>query len=159
MEREISLFFHFIGFGLFVSLNVMGFILNSQYKKAPDLQAKGAILRIARPIGLLSPVAVLIMLITGIGNMHSLGYGPLDVGWLSAKLVIFVIAVILGAIGGAKMRKRGGLVASMISGSAPADAPRELEKLDKQISLTHIILPILLMCILALAIYGRLGVQ
>jgi uncharacterized membrane protein len=159
MEREFSLFFHFIGFGLFVSLNVMGFILNAQYKKAPDLKAKGAILKIARPVGLLSPVAVLIMIITGIGNMHSLGYGPLDMGWLSAKLVIFLVAVILGAMGGIKMKKRGTLVGSMISGGAPADAQKELEKLDKQITLIHSILPILLMCILALAIYGRLGGQ
>ena len=69
------------------------------------------------------------------------------------------MAVALGATGGAKMRKRGKLVGSMISGSAPADAPKELAKLDTQISLIHIILPILLMCILALAIYGRLGGQ
>jgi H+/gluconate symporter-like permease len=73
--------------------------------------------------------------------------------------VIFAVAVILGAMLGAKMSKRGKLVGSMISGSAPADAPKELEKSDKQISLISMILPILLMCILALAIYGRLGGQ
>jgi hypothetical protein len=47
----------------------------------------------------------------------------------------------------------------MISGSAPADGQKQLETLDKQITLIHTILPILLMCILALAIYGRLGGQ
>lgn len=159
MAREFTLLFHFIGFGLFVSLTVMGFILNSHYKKAPDLQAKAAILRIGRPIGILSPIAVLLMLITGIGNMHALGLGLLDMGWLSAKLVIFLFAAILGGIGGGKMRRRGKLVGSMISGAAPADAPKELEKLDKQISLIHMILPVLLLCILYLSIYGRLGGQ
>ena len=159
MEREFSLFFHFIGFGLFVSLNVMGFYFNRAYKKAPDLQQKAAVLKLARPIGLLSPVAILLMIITGIGNMHSLGYGPLDFGWLSAKLVIFVVAIIFGATGGAKMMKRGKLVGSMLSGSAPADAQKQLDSLDKQITLIHTVLPVLLMCILALAIYGRLGGQ
>ena len=99
------------------------------------------------------------VLITGIGNMHALGLGLLDMGWLSAKLVIFLFAAILGGIGGGKMRRRGKLVGSMISGAAPADAPKELEKLDKQISLIHMILPVLLLCILYLSIYGRLGGQ
>ena len=159
MVRELTLFCHFIGFGLVMTLNVAGFILHRQYKKAPDLQQKSVILRAARPIGLLSPFVILLMLVTGIGNMHALGLGLLDAGWLSAKIIFFTLMAISGTLLGLKARKRGNLVASMLGGTAPAGAEQELAGIDKQISLSYVVLPLLTMIVLALSIYGRLGGQ
>jgi len=157
--RELFLFFHFIGFGLIVTLNVAGIILNRHYKKAPDLQQKGVILRAARTLGLLSPVAILIMLVTGIGNMHSLAFGILTVGWLTAKIILFAILATSGVLFGIKARKRGALVKSMVSGNAPSNADELLAEYDKQISLSYIVMPLLTIMILCLSIYGRLGGQ
>ena len=159
MVREITLFFHFIGFGLIVTLNVAGFILNRQYKRAPDFQQKAVILRAARPIGLMSPFAILLMLLTGIGNMHALGLGILDAGWLSAKIIFFAIAAIGGTMMGLKSKQRGKLVQAIASGTAPADSAKVLEGLDRQISLSHAVLALLTVIILALSIYGRIGGQ
>jgi hypothetical protein len=157
--REINLLIHFLGFGLLVTINVAGFILNRQYKKAPDLQTKATILRVLRPIGLISPVAILIMLITGIGNMHFLGLGVLDMGWLTAKIIFFAIAAISGVLMGIVARKRGKLVGEMAAGRAPAEAEQALQSYDRQISLAYVVFPILLIIILWLSIYGRLGGQ
>ncbi len=159
VELQFTLLFHFIGFGLLVTLNVAGFILNMQYKKAPDFQTKAIIVRAIRPLGLLSPVAVLIMLITGIGNMHSLGLGVLDVGWLTAKIIFFAIAVISGILFGIVAKKRGTLVNQIAAGKGDANAEAQLKGYDKQIDLFHVVMPILLITILWLSIYGRLGGQ
>ena len=159
MGREINLLIHFLGFGLLVTINVAGIVLNSQYKRAPDLQTKATILRALRPIGLLSPLAILIMLVTGIGNMHFLGLGLLDMGWLTAKVIFFSIAAISGILLGVVSRKRGKLVGEMAAGKPPANANEMLASYDKQISLSSIVMPLLLVIILWLSIYGRLGGQ
>lgn len=160
MARVLTLFFHFIGFGLLLTTTVAGNILNRQYKKATELQSKATILRSLKPIGLLSPIALLIMLITGIGNMQLLGYTVLDLpGWLAYKIILFVIAAISGILFSIKSRKRSGLVNDMVSGKAPSDAPEKLKTYDKQISLFYLVLAILLIMILLLSINGRLGVQ
>ncbi len=159
MEREISLFLHFIGFGLFVTVNVAGFILNRQYKKAPDIQTRAVIVRASRPVGLLSPVASLLMLLTGIANMRNLGYGILDVGWLTAKIIFFAIAVISGIIFGMQAAKRGKLIHAMAAGNSPQNASDLLAGYDRQITLSYLVMPILLLIILSLSIYGRLGGQ
>ena len=171
--REITLLIHFIGFGIIATLNIAGIILNNQYKKAPDLQAKGAILRAMKPIGMLSPAAIIIMLVTGIGNMQMIGIrfvgttvdgtyepGILDIGWLTGKVILFILVATTGVMHGIKSRKRGALVGSMIQGKAPANAEELLRQYDKQINLNYIIFPIVVTAILFLAIYGRLnGVQ
>ena len=157
--REITLILHFLGLGLLVSASVAGILLNRQYKKAEDLRTKALLLRAAKPIGLLSPVGMVIMLITGIGNMHALGVGILTLGWLSAKLVIFAIAVIGGVMMGIVARKRGALVASMAAGGAGPDAEKKLSSYDSAIMMGYIILPLLLIAILYLSVYGRLGGQ
>ncbi len=72
MARELTLLFHFIGFGLLVAIQVAGFILDSHYRKATDLQTKATLLRALKPIGLLSPIAIVLQLVTGIGNMHGI---------------------------------------------------------------------------------------
>ena len=160
MARVLTLFFHFIGFGLLLTTTVAGYILNGQYKKAPDLPSKATILRTLKPIGLLSPIALLIMLITGIGNMQLLGYTVLDLpGWLAYKIILFVIAAISGVLFAVKSRKRAGLVIEMVSGKAPSDASDRLKAYDKQIGLFYLVLALLMIMILLLSINGRLGIQ
>lgn len=159
MERFVILILHFLGFGLLVTVNVAGFILNRQYKKAPDLQSKAVLLRAMKPVGLLSPIAVLIMLITGIGNMHALGLGVLDLGWLTAKIMFFAITVISGILLGIKSGKRGKLVQQMANGQAPQNASDLLAGYDRQVSLSYIVMPLLILIILALSVYGKLGGQ
>ena len=138
---------------------VAGFILDRQYRKAPDLGAKAVILRSAKPIGLLSPFAILIMLVTGIGNMHALAFGLLTAGWLTAKIIFFAIASISGILFGIIGRKRGALVGLMAANKGPVNSEATLKGYDNQMLLFYIVMPVLLLLILCLSIYGRLGGQ
>ena len=160
MEHIFTLFFHFIGIGLLVTTIVAGYLLNGQYRKAGDYQKKAIILRAMRPIGLLSPVASLLLLVTGIGNMHSLGFSALDLpGWLAYKIVFYAIALLSGILFSVKSRKRAKLVGQIEAGKAPADAENTLRSIDQQISLFYPVLSILFTIIVLLSITGRLGAQ
>ena len=159
MEREFSLLFHLLGFGTLVTLAIAGNILESKYKKAPDLQTKAVLLGALKSIGILSPIAILVQLLTGLGNMHALAISFSDFHWLQIKLVLFVIAAILGGLMGVQAKKRGVLVMQMLQGKAPADAAKTLEGMDKVVGMLGMILPVLLLAILCLSIYGRLGGQ
>jgi len=157
--REINLVFHFIGFGLFVTILIAAFIVERQYRKAPDLLAKATLLGVTRSIGLLSPFAVLLMLLTGIGNMHFLGIGLFDFGWLTAKVIFFAIAAVNGVLYGIRGRKRGALIMRLAKGEAPADAEATIKDYDKQQWAFYVVNAILLLLIVSLSVYGRLGGQ
>lgn len=157
MVSQITLLFHLIGFGVLLTVSLAGIILNSRYKKAPDLQAKLVLLRALRPIGLLSPIGMAIMLITGIGNMHSIGAGVLEYGWLTGKIFLFAIAVISGILFGITSRKRTQLVEAIGRNEAPSGSDQLLKSYDAQIGLFYIVLPLLLLVILWLSVYGRFG--
>ena len=157
--REINLVIHFLGFGLFVTVLVSAFIVERQYRKATDIHAKATLLRVMRSIGLISPFAMLVMLLTGIGNMHALGIGLFDFGWLTAKVIFFAIAAVNGVLYGIRGRKRGELVTRMAKGDAPADADATIKDYDKQQWIFYIVNVILLLLIVSLSVYGRLGGQ
>jgi uncharacterized membrane protein len=152
---------HFLGFGLLFSTLVAGWMLHGQYKKATDFSTKAMVLRLLRPIGLLSPVGILLMLLTGIGNMHVRGLGLFTESWLSAKIVVFVIAMINGLVFGARARKRARLISQMADGSAPHGTDGTINILDKQMRLFYIIQFVLLLIILTLSIVkpGRYGMS
>ncbi len=156
---QITLLLHFIGMGLFVAIQVAGMVVGKQYKKAQNLQEKATLLKVMRPIGLLSPIAVLLMIISGVGNMHTFQITLADFGWLQLKIVVFAIAAIIGIFIGIISKKRGMLVGMMLQGKAPADAEKTLRKYDGQVALFTMITPILLLVILCLSVYGRLGGQ
>jgi uncharacterized membrane protein SirB2 len=159
MERQIFLFFHFMGMGLFVTVQTAGLILEMQYRKAPTLEAKAVLLRALKPVGLLSPLAVVITLVTGIGNMVELGLGVFSLGWLTAKIIFFAIAVISGLLFSVKARRRGALVRTMVKGEAPATADGLIRDFDRQVGLFYLVSVLLLIVIVGLAVYGRTGGQ
>ncbi len=156
---QITLLFHFIGMGLLVAVQVAGFVVGKQYKKAQNLQTKATLLKVMRPIGLLSPIAVVIMIVSGIGNMHTFQIALADFSWLQIKIVIFAIAAILGIVMGIISKKRSSLVDVMLQGKVPPEAEANLKKYDGLMQVFSIITPILLLAILCLSVYGRLGGQ
>jgi hypothetical protein len=159
VAQELVLLFHLIGFGLLATTSVAGIILHLQYRKATDLAARAVLLRAMRPIGLLSPIAVLLMLVTGIGNMHAIGAGLLSLGWLTAKIIFFAIAGISGLLFSIKSKQRSALVQKMIAGNAPPYAEEMVAALDRQIMLFYLVMPLLIIIILYLSVIGRLGAQ
>ena len=147
---KFSFFFHLIGFGLLLTTLVAGILLELQYRRATDGQTKLTILRSLRRIGLLSPIAMLVMLITGIGNMNATNKGLFTDGWLTAKIMFFALAVISGVLFGIKTRKRA---AAQESSGSTEDSPVHLREFNKQISLFYLVLALLLMIILYLSVW------
>ncbi|MFI5251182.1 MAG: hypothetical protein ACHQQQ_02015 [Bacteroidota bacterium] len=156
-EHEITVFFHFIGMGLLVTMIVAGFLLERKYRSLPTLQEKGLLLSVMKQIGLLSPLAILLLLVTGIGNMHSLAIGIFTFGWLTAKIIFFAIAATNGIMFSVVARKRGTLVGKMLKNEAPPNAELQLKNYNKQVTMFHIVIDLLFIIILALAVYGRHG--
>jgi uncharacterized membrane protein len=136
-----------------------GFVLERHYRKAADIQAKATLLGIGRTMGLMGPIAIAVMLLTGITNMYFLGMGLFDFGWLTAKVIFFAIAAVNGLMFGGRSRKRGMLVMQMVKGETPADAETKIREIDRQQNLFFIVNGILLLLIVTLSVYGRLGEQ
>jgi uncharacterized membrane protein SirB2 len=152
VAQKLILFFHLIGFGLFVAAQIGGFLLEMRYRKATEMSTKALILGLLRPFGLLGPVATLIMLVSGIGNMVMLNLGVLSEGWLTAKILFFALATVAGLVFGMKSRARGALIRAMAKGESPADAESTLKGLERQVSLSYIVTPLLLVIILLLTL-------
>lgn len=157
--REISLVLHFLGLGLFAAILIAGFIIETQYRRASDLQAKATLLGVVRPIGLLSPIAVLLMLLTGITNMYVRDVGLFDSGWLTAKIIFFAIVATNGAIYGIRSRKRAVLIQHIVKAEAASDAESKIKEYDKQQLLFYVVNAILLLIIVSLSVFGRIGGQ
>ncbi|HLX13022.1 MAG TPA: hypothetical protein VKS81_09435 [Bacteroidota bacterium] len=153
-EFQISIFFHFLGLGLFFTTLAGGIMLEAQYRRARDIQQRLTIISSLKSIGILSPVAVLIMLASGISNMISRGYGVLTVGWLTAKIILFAIMAISGILFAVKSRKRSKIVHDTATGNAPADAAEQLKSLNGQVSLFYLVMFVLIVLIIGLSVYG-----
>ncbi len=151
--NSLLIFFHFIGFGLIMTLLVTGWLLHKQYRSAPDFKTKSVILASARSVGLMSPVAILVLLITGIGNMEIRGLGFSDERWLSIKIVLFAIAATNGILFGIRSKKRGMLVAQLAQGTAEPGAESKLAGMDKAALVFYSIQTILLTAILILSVW------
>jgi uncharacterized membrane protein len=149
-----SLLVHFVGLGMIFTTLFAGWILTSQYRRSKEWGVKIAHLKSLRAIGLLSPIGVLIMLISGIGNM-TLGPHPYTLfsdAWLSMKLVLFVFLVVAGVVAGIRSGRRTKLVHQVAQGTAPDKAEEPIRALDRQLRWFYILEAILLLGILALSI-------
>jgi hypothetical protein len=151
---HFSMLIHFIGLGMIFTAIFAGWILTGQYKRTKEWTGKALHLKSLRAIGLLSPIAVLVMLLSGIGNMM-LGpyqYSLFSNGWLSTKLVFFVILAGTGIFFGIKGSKRTKLVQKIVAGTAPEGTEKEIRSLDRQQRWFYVLQVILLLIILTLSI-------
>jgi uncharacterized membrane protein SirB2 len=149
---QILLVIHLLGFATLFSATVGGWILHAHYRNAGDYQSKALLLKSLRPFGILSPVAVLVMVASGIGNMVYFGLGPFSEGWLSAKLVVVFIIVVNGIIFGTRSVRRGKLVAELAEGGASEHTRTGINALDKQLSGFYAAQLMLLLIVLVLSV-------
>lgn len=153
VPREWYMFFHFLGFGLVMTLLISGWLLHKQYMAASDFKTKSVILTSARMVGLLSPATIVLLLLTGVLNMIIRDLGFTTETWLTVKIVLFLIAAVNGVIFGIRSKKRGMLVAQMAKGEAPAGAEKILAGMDRYSLMYLVLQTILITAILVLAIW------
>lgn len=149
MYYSISIFIHYLGIGVLITSILGGFIIHNSYRKSSNINDQLVILKILRPIGLLGPIGLGIMLISGIGNLIFLGFASQDVisqRWLMEKLFMFFLVLIIGLYSGIRSKKRAKLIEQIISGNE--NAKIEKQKFDKTSNTFLIIQTILLLAIL-----------
>ena len=156
---HVSLLIHFVGVGMIFTTIFAGWILNNQYKRAGEWSAKAQYLKSLRAVGLLSPLGVLVLLLSGIGNMTlgPLQYTLFSDSWLSMKLVFFLLLAAAGVFFGIKSSRRTRLVIKIAEDPSPAAVEEKIHALDEQQRWFSIIQTVLLLMILILSIVKPLG--
>ena len=150
---QFSLLFHIIGIGTIFATLIGGWIVDRRYRKAAGWESKALILGILRPIGLLSPISVVILLVSGITNMHFLGLGIFSAAWLTLKLVFFALILISGIVFGIRGARRSKVVTQLAAGGQPEDAGKILASLDRQQRMFFLVQALLLLIIISLSLF------
>lgn len=150
---QFSMLFHYIGIGLIFAALLGGWILNTVYDNAGNYHAKLIILKSLRRIGLISPAAILVLLVTGGANMYYTSYSFSNAPWLTTKVIVFLIAATLGSVFGARGAKRAVLVSSLADGNAVEGAAVQLQTIDRQQRLFYMFQSIMILAILILSVF------
>jgi len=130
-----------------------GPILERKFKKAETLDAKVTLLRVMKSVGLLSPLAVLLLIATGIGNMYFTGVGPFTAGWLTAKIIFVAIIIVNGAMMGTRARSRAQLLERLARGESVPDALPQMQRYNKQQTMFYLTQWFLVLIILVLSVF------
>jgi uncharacterized membrane protein len=156
---SINFLFHLVGFGLIFTSLLGGWMVERRFRSEQDWNQKLFIGKISRRFGILSPIASLIMLLTGIINIFNLYNGNISLwyseGWLIAKIILFAFLLINGAIfGPILIRRRTKLVQSIAEKNPSKDAETHYNILSKSITTFYLVQFLLLIIILCLSIAG-----
>ncbi len=154
-----TLLVHFIGIGLLFTALLGSWIVGGQYRSAPDWQTKALYLKTLRRIGLMSPVGIVIMLLSGIGNM-TLGphkYTLFSDGWLSAKLALFLVAIIIGVLSSVQAMRRSKTVSRLAAGQTENVDEHALRSVETQLRISSSLQFLLILAIIMLSIVRPLG--
>lgn len=159
MTVSISFLLHLLAFGVLTTTVLSGFILDRKFRKETDHKLRLTIAGISKAFGLLSPVAALLLLFSGIGNIHNRFIGPemrwYSEGWLVAKIILYTLMVLNGMVYGPRLtRGRLKLLNSMAEQSAPANADAALRSFNRQITLFYFVQTLLLLLVVYLSVFG-----
>ncbi len=159
MRGSINFLFHIIGFGLVFTALLGGWIIERRTRAEKDWNQKLYIGNIGRRFGLLSPIASVVMLLTGIVNIFNLFDGNINLwyteGWLVAKIILFAFLLINGAIfGPILVRRRKKLMQGITEKTTMEDAEITFNILSKSITTFYLVQFLLLIIILFLSVIG-----
>jgi uncharacterized membrane protein len=159
MQGSINFLFHLIGFGLLFTALTGGWILERRIRTEKDWLQKLFLVKINRRFGLLSPIASILLLLTGITNIFNLYNGNTHLwyaeGWLIAKIILFAFLLVNGAVfGPILIRRRTKLMQAVAEKTAAEDAETTIKIMNKSISTFYLVQFLLLMIILYLSIAG-----
>jgi hypothetical protein len=159
MRGSINFLFHIIGFGLVFTALLGGWIIERRIRAEKDWNQKLYIGKINRRFGLLSPIASVIMLLTGIVNIFNFYNGDISLwyteGWLMAKIIIFAFLLINGAVfGPILIRRRTKLIQGITEKAPLEDAEGTIKILSKSITTFYLVQFLLLIIILFLSVFG-----
>lgn len=150
---------HLLGFGLLVASIAGGFLLDRTIRKETDVKLRLFAGHISRKLGLLSPFAALILLITGIANIQNMFVNSskswYEEGWLVAKVILYGVMLLNGTLYGPKLsRARMRFLESLSKDPGVAGTGDPLKSHNRQITLFYIVQTLLLLLILIVSVTG-----
>lgn len=151
-KLEIALFFHLLGALLFVSGIVVAGVAFEAARRREQPAEIALLLGLTRVGVLLVVVGALDVLGFGLWlvDIERVGY---DAGWIQAALGLYVIAVVLGGVGGQRPKQARRLAAQLATGGEPA-TPQLRALLNDRLSLaTNYLAALTLLAILALMVF------
>ena len=159
MRVSIAFVLHLLSVGILTTTLLAGFILDRKLRKEPDLRLKIYTAGILRNIGLLSPVAAILLLVTGIANIHNRFLGSTSAwyteGWLAAKIILYVVMVFNGMFyGPGLMRSRLKIIRSLAEQTVPMNADTLIRSSNKQITLFYAVQILAFLFIVYLSVFG-----
>jgi hypothetical protein len=159
MRPSYTFVLHLLSFGVLVTSLLAGFILDRRLRSEKNIDLKIYVGAIARIIGLLSPLAALLLLLSGIGNIYNRYAGStmswFQEGWLVAKIMFFALMLLNGVVYGPKLsRSRMNLLKSIRDQAAPPEAEKLLASVNRQLTLFYLVQTVLLLVILYLSVFG-----
>lgn len=149
---------HILAFGFSSAALISFFILNKKMNGEPDWDRKlyiGGIMRLFASFG---PYVVVVLLLTGVGNMMNRyglgGVWPRET-WLEVKIVLFIILSINAIYIAPRINaKRAMLIKSAIDNKRPENFEQLLSRQNKTISLFLYLQATLLLSIVVLSAFG-----
>ena len=129
---HVALFGHIVGVLLFVSGIVLAGVPSEIARRRDDPVEIAIILGLARAGVPLVGAGTLILLGCGLWLVH-LGSWGIGTGWVLGALVLFVVATVLGAVGGQRPKAARLRAAGLAAEHAPLD-PELRELLDDRVS-------------------------
>lgn len=124
---RIYLLIHLLGYGLLISVLVSTPILERYLRRAERYEDALYLANIVSKIGLLSPIAAVILVVSGVLMMNIFGYTLFSHGWLTGKLLIFLVMVVTGAYSAMSIgRERRHIYHDLIDGKDNPKLPGEL---------------------------------
>ncbi|MEX1140484.1 MAG: hypothetical protein WEB33_05380 [Bacteroidota bacterium] len=159
MSGSFVFLLHLVGFSLVSALVIAGWILNSRFVNEKDLTLKLYVGGLSRVFSFISPLAALLLLVSGIGNIYNLYYGTTvawyEQGWLVIKVVLFGVMLVNGLIFGPIMsKKRMKVVQEMTEVGANDDNTKILDSLNSQMRWFFLVQSVLLLGILFFSAFG-----
>lgn len=159
MTGSYAFFLHIVGVGL-VCTSVLGrWTLERRFRKEDDVKLRLHTTSLIRSIGLLSPSAVVLLILTGVANIINVFAGTsaawYSQPWLVTKLVLFAILVVNGMLPGPLLiKKRERLLPADTEDAPSGDWQIQVSHLNKQISWYYLVQSLLILSIIYLSAFG-----
>jgi uncharacterized membrane protein SirB2 len=109
-------------------------IVESMFRSAHDAASALMVYKVILKIGLLTPIAAGILLLSGTATIITVQYSVFNEKWLLLKLAFFIIMNLLGFLQGKSYRIRGRLVESLALGNAPETAATAVGMLTRKLA-------------------------
>jgi hypothetical protein len=151
--------FHLIAFGFVSATLIPGLVLNRKLVAEKDFSRKIQIGGIMKVFGAFALFNVILLLLTGIGNIYNWYSGTsiawYEESWLVIKISLFALLAVNALFFVPKlMKNRIMIIKSLAEKTASADAEQKLSGYNNKISLFFLMQTMLLLAVLYLSVFG-----